>query len=95
MIRKRLADKGLGDSSTAEWDFGEIHECASLLGANRLLFQLIFFFLCASLDQSVRDDVAVLRASPYVATSTNVRGFVLDLMGDGKLREVESQLGSQ
>ncbi|KAL8276469.1 hypothetical protein RQP46_011119 [Phenoliferia psychrophenolica] len=73
MIRKRLADKGLGDASTAEWDFGEIND----------------------LDQSVKDDVATLRDSPYVSATTNVRGFVLDLMESGKLREVESRMGSK
>jgi len=45
------------------------------------------------LDQTVRDDVAAVRALPYVSPKTHVRGFVLDLMTSGELREIESSFG--
>ncbi|KAK4705378.1 carbonic anhydrase, partial [Phenoliferia sp. Uapishka_3] len=71
MLRKKLADKGLGNETTVSWDFGEIND----------------------LDQSVKDDVAELRKSPYVSPKTNVRGYILDLMTSGRLREVQSLMG--
>ena len=48
--------------------------------------------LC-SMDESVRHDVQILRNSVYLDPKTNVRGFVLELMKDGKLREVTTSWG--
>lgn len=45
------------------------------------------------MDQSVRDDVETLRKSAYLHPSVNVRGYVLELMTTGKLREVVTSWG--
>ncbi|KAI5479592.1 integral membrane protein, glucose receptor Git3 [Pseudohyphozyma bogoriensis] len=42
-----------------------------------------------SLQESLRADIAALRASPYVEKKTVIRGFIYDLMKTGKLEEVE------
>ncbi|HEX5499237.1 MAG TPA: carbonic anhydrase [Thermomicrobiales bacterium] len=40
------------------------------------------------LDQSVRDDVATLRANPFIPDTVDIRGFVYDVH-TGRLRAVE------
>jgi carbonic anhydrase len=47
----------------------------------------IDFLPFADLEQSVRDDVAAIRASPLVPDDVAVRGFVYDVRS-GRLREV-------
>ncbi len=47
----------------------------------------IDFLPFADVDQSVRDDLALIRASPLVPSDIPVRGFVY-LVESGKLREV-------
>jgi carbonic anhydrase len=41
----------------------------------------------SDLDQSVRDDVATIRANPFIPDTVDVRGFVYDVH-TGRLREV-------
>ena len=38
-------------------------------------------------------DLEILRNSVYLDPKTNVRSYVLELMKDGKLREVTTSLG--
>ncbi len=47
------------------------------------------FHTFADLEQSVRDDVAAIRATPFVPESVPVRGFVLDVT-TGRLSEVQA-----
>jgi carbonic anhydrase len=47
----------------------------------------IDFLPFGDLDQSVRDDVAIIRSSPLIPQDITVRGFVYDV-GTGRLREV-------
>jgi carbonic anhydrase len=42
---------------------------------------------CSSLEQSVKDDVALLRDSPLIRREMNVRGYIYDIKS-GKLEEV-------
>jgi carbonic anhydrase len=41
----------------------------------------------SDLDQSVRDDVATLRANPFIPDNVEIRGFVYDVH-TGRVREV-------
>lgn len=54
----------------------------------------IAFLPFADLDQSVRDDVAYLRASPLIPDDVPVRGFVYDVR-TGTVREVETGSASR
>jgi carbonic anhydrase len=52
------------------------------------------FLPFTDLEQSVRDDVALLRESPLLLPGVPVRGFVYDVR-DGRLREVVEELGTR
>ncbi len=45
------------------------------------------FLPFSNLDQSVRDDVATIRANPFIPDGVEVRGFVYDV-ATGRVREV-------
>ncbi|GAC1663293.1 MAG: hypothetical protein NVS9B9_25050 [Ktedonobacteraceae bacterium] len=47
----------------------------------------IDFLPFRTLEQSVRDDVAFLRASPLIAKDIDISGFIYDVH-DGKIRPV-------
>ena len=49
----------------------------------------IDFLPFANLEQSVRDDVALLRRSPLIPAAISIRGFIYDVKS-GALREVET-----
>ncbi len=52
----------------------------------------IDFLPFSDLDQSVRDDVAFLRASPLIPKEIPIRGFVYDVHS-GRLHEVDAPAG--
>ena len=58
--------------------------CQEQLGADASDIDFLPF---SDLEQSVRDDVELIRSSPLIAKDTNVTGFVYDVKS-GKIQEV-------
>jgi carbonic anhydrase len=65
----------------------EVQERLEVEAGTRAPFALEFF---ADVDASVRESVARIEASPFVAHKDAIRGFVYDVR-TGKLREVDAQ----
>jgi carbonic anhydrase len=58
--------------------------CQERLGADASDIDFLPF---GDVEQSVRDDVALIRSSPLIPNEINVRGFIYDVK-TGKLQEV-------
>jgi carbonic anhydrase len=82
-IRKNLKEAGLGDEKLDTYEFGEIREyvCSMNPLFNHPLID-------GSLEQSVKDDVAFLKSSPYIPNTVSVHGYVFDLLKTGSLTKV-------
>jgi carbonic anhydrase len=73
------------DCGMLTFDNATLHGiCREQLGADASDIDFLPF---SDLEQSVRDDVAIIRSSPLIAKDTPVTGFVYDVK-TGKIRQV-------
>ena len=73
------------DCGMATFDNATLHGiCRERLGADATAIDFLPF---SDLEQSVRDDVALLRSSPLIPDDTTIHGFIYDVK-TGKIHEV-------
>lgn len=83
-VRAHLRENAPAKSDLIDsMDFGEIKECVSALA---LIFSPSANSNVFSMDESVKEDIEIIRSSPYVKVQ-NIHGFVFDLE-HGTLREI-------
>jgi carbonic anhydrase len=75
------------DCGMARYTDEEVQAHLEAETGTRAPFPLEFF---ADVDASVRESIARIKASPFVAHTDAIRGFVYDV-STGKLREVDAQ----
>ena len=88
-LSKRLEDKvpeKKGEIEGMEW--GEFTEWAHLRPLGSEMLHVLMLDI-RSLEQSVRDDVEIVKSSPYLSKDLKVLGFVYDI-AHGTVEEVKA-----